>query len=157
MRPIPAPRRSAAVALGGAVLALGACTPAPSAPPTVLVTSLSASSPSIALGPLLRASAGLPASAAPTLPSSLVAVRDAQGRLADFPLVTNKTIGTAGTQLTSSRSFTAPGVYTYWVAFNRNGAWTNLAPKKTFTVAASTPAPTPTPSPSTQSPSPSPT
>lgn len=155
MRSFSSSRRPA-VAVLGALLALAACTPAKPAAPVVTVTSLSAAAASVPAGEPLRVNAGLLASSSTTLPSVVVAVRDAAGRLADFPVVTNKTIGTTATQLTSSRVFTSPGLYTYWVAYNRNGAWTDLAPKKTFTVtsaAAASPTPaSPTPASPTSSP-----
>jgi beta-glucanase (GH16 family) len=151
MRPFLGRRRPVVVALGvvlnGTVLALAACTPAPTAPTTVTVTSLSVIATSVAAGVPLRAGVGLLATSTTTLPSVVVAVRDPFGRVADFPAATNKTVGPTVTQLTSTRAFSTPGLYTYWVAINRNGGWTDLAPRKTFTVTLAPSPPTGSPTP----------
>jgi hypothetical protein len=92
----------------------------------------------------------------------VLAVRDQAGRNVDFPGTANWTLGTTQKAYESSRAFSAAGTYTYWFAYHQNGQWTDLSPKRTFTVLASgAPGPAPSPtasgSPSPSAPAPSPT
>jgi hypothetical protein len=88
----------------------------------------------------------------------VVAVRDQSGANFDFPGTSPWTLGTSQKILTSSRSFPTPGVYTYWFAYRQAGGWTDLGPRRTFTVAPSGAPADPAPSPPASSPpAPSPT
>lgn len=102
--------------------------------------------------------ASLSASSATVLPQLVVAVRDSAGRHHDFPAQSAYRLGTKARRLAQSKAFPA-GTYTYWVAYQRDGRWTDLAPRKTFSVVAGpVPAPKPAPTPApTPAPAPSPT
>ncbi|QWP78560.1 glycoside hydrolase family 16 protein [Lysobacter sp. K5869] len=63
------------------------------------------------------------------------AVRDAQGRNFDLGHQNNYSVGASERTLTGSGQFPV-GQYRYWLSYYAGGQWTNLAPERTFTVAA---------------------
>ncbi|MFD0321680.1 MULTISPECIES: glycoside hydrolase family 16 protein [Lysobacter] len=66
------------------------------------------------------------------------AVRDASDRNFDLGHQNNYTVGTTQRELTASGQFPA-GQYRYWLSYYAGGQWTNLAPERSFTVAAAPP------------------
>jgi hypothetical protein len=95
----------------------------------------------------------------------VLVVRDQDGGNYDFPSAQNWSVGgSRQKEFTASRAFDKPGTYTYWLAFRKAGTWTNLDPKKMFTVVGESgldgPGPLPaaslsaSPAPAGQSPSP---
>jgi len=112
------------------------------------------------VGETVTAGAKLVAERRTSLRYIVIAVRDQAGTMYDFPRVENFTVGTSQKELTAQRTFDKPGIYTYWVAFFKNGKWTNPGPRETFTVVdpkVVTPAPSPTTTSPSPKPSPSPT
>jgi Glycosyl hydrolases family 16 len=110
-------------------------------------------------GTSVTAGAKVVAASDQTFDYVVLAVRDQAGRNFDFPGTPNWTLGTTQKTYQSSRAFATAGTYTYWFAYHQGSQWTDLSPKRTFTVlpAGSTTSPTPTPSASSPAPSPSPT
>jgi beta-glucanase (GH16 family) len=143
----PALRLStAALALAAPLVALVACVPNPTA--AVSVVSLSANGTSFVAGSGVRATAVVKSTVATNLSQVVLAVRDSHGAVTDFPLVNNWPVSTTPAVLTQTKTFVTPGTYTYWVAYSRSGVWTDLAPKRSFSITpVSVPAPAPTPTP----------
>ena len=139
----------------------------------VTVQALGVNVSNAGVGQTVTAGAKVVAERQTTLSEVAIAVKAPDGTRVDFPHVTNWTLGTTQKTLIRSRAFTKSGTYTYWFAYKKNGHWTNLDPKQTFTVggasttppsAPGTPSTTPSTSPSstpsstpTGSPSTSPT
>lgn len=108
------------------------------------------------LGQTVTAGAKVVAERQTTLSEVALAVKAPDGTRVDFPHATNWTLGTTQKTFIRSKAFNQNGTYTYWFAYKKNGHWTNLEPKQTFTVgSASTTPPTAPGTPST-SPSASP-
>ena len=57
-----------------------------------------------------------------------VRVRDAAGRDHDFPRQKDVALGTAPREITFRRLLSEPGVYTYSLAYEMGGEWTDLPP-----------------------------
>jgi hypothetical protein len=82
----------------------------------------------------------------------VVAVRDQAGRNVDFPGTSHWQLGRTPKVYASTRTFDRAGTYTYWFAYSMGGRWTDLSPRKTFTVSASSPSTTTAPTPPTTTP-----
>ena len=82
----------------------------------------------------LTATATISADRELVLSALTVRVRDAAGRDHDFPRRTDVALGTAPTELTFRRPLTEPGVYTYSLAYELDGRWTDLPPWQEVTV-----------------------
>ncbi|HEX6500691.1 MAG TPA: hypothetical protein VF054_16915 [Micromonosporaceae bacterium] len=133
-------------------------------PVTVQALGLDNQNPTV--GQPVRAGAKIVAEHTQWFDAVVFAVRDEQGHHADFPVTRKWRQGTHQRVYQASRAFDHAGTYTYWFAYQKNGHWTDLAPKQKFTVAqpgtaGGTPAPTPSGSPASPSgdpasPSPSP-
>jgi hypothetical protein len=67
-----------------------------------------------------------------TVNKLMIGVRNTAGANMNTAVKTNVTL--SGTQqFTFTKSFPA-GIYTYWVAYEKDGEWVELAPKKIFTI-----------------------
>ena len=125
----------------------------------VTVQALGVNISNAGVGQTVTAGAKVVAESQTTLSEVALAVKAPDGTRVDFPHATNWTLGTSQKVFTRSRSFNQNGTYTYWFAYKKNGHWTNLDPKQTFTVGnpsttpsgspSSTPSSTPSTSPST--------
>jgi hypothetical protein len=159
-RPTLAILAAAPVLLGGTAIAssLGDAVQYTVAAP-VTVQALGTSTTNATAGQAVTAGAKVVAERERTLDYAVLAVRDPAGRNVDFPGTRNWQLGTTQKVYTSTRTFTAPGTYTYWFAYLQGTRWFELSPRRTFSVVASdqTPSPSPTPSNPSASPTPSPT
>lgn len=113
-----------------------------------------------AVGQTIRAGAKIVAEHTEKFDAVVFAVRDNAGHNADFPVTKNWKQGTHQRVYQASRAFDTAGTYTYWFAYEKDGHWTDLAPKQKFTVkqpgtGGGTPAPTASDDPASPSPSPS--
>lgn len=124
------------------------------APVTVQAIGLDTAAPVV--GESVTAGVKVVAESDQTLDYVVLAVRDQAGHNFDFPGTSNWTLGTTQREYTSTRSFDQTGGYTYWFAYRKNGVWTDLTPRKTFTVGTSS-SNSPSPSSTSTSPAPSPT
>jgi beta-glucanase (GH16 family) len=104
-------------------------------PVTVQALDLDTATP--AVGQPVKAAATVVAEQALTFDYVAVAVRDPAGRNVDFPGTPHWQLGTTPKAYTATRTFDRAGTYTYWFAYKMNGRWTDLSPRKTFTVGAS--------------------
>ena len=127
------------------------------APVAVQALGLSQAAP--AVGEPITAGAKVVAERQVTLDYVVIAVRDPAGKVVDFPGTPQWSLGTTQKVYESGgRAFTKAGTYTYWFAYRHRGTWTNLTPKRTFTVGqGGTATPSPTPSATTPVPGPTPT
>ncbi|MCP2165011.1 glycoside hydrolase family 16 protein [Goodfellowiella coeruleoviolacea] len=124
--------------IAAAVLGAATVNAAPaSAASTVTVDSLAVSVTAPVAGRQLTATAAVRASQALTVQALTIAVRDSAGENVDFPGAVEdfRLTTTASTFTTASRSFPV-GTYTYFVAYLHNDVWTELTPRRTFTVTA---------------------
>jgi hypothetical protein len=119
----------------------------------VTVQALGVDVSNAAVGQTVTAGAKVVAESQTTLSEVALAVKAPDGTRADFPHQTNWTLGTTQKVFIRSRAFTKVGTYTYWFAYKKNGHWTNLNPRQTFTVGG--PSTTPPSAPGTPSASPS--
>jgi hypothetical protein len=119
----------------------------------VTVQALGVDVSNAAVGQTVTAGAKVVAESQTTLSEVALAVKAPDGTRVDFPHATNWTLGTTQKTFIRSKSFTKTGTYTYWFAYKKNGHWTNLDPKQTFTVGG--PSTTPPSAPGTPSASPS--
>ena len=109
------------------------------------------------VGQLVTAGAKVVAERGQAFDLVVIAARDQNGRSYDFPATRHWSVGARQKEFTASRTFDQPDTYTYWLRVSKAGRWTDLPPKRTFTVTAQTGTGEPGPSPSpTVSPSPSP-
>jgi beta-glucanase (GH16 family) len=115
------------------------------APVTVQALGLNTASPIV--GQPVSAGAKVVAEHTQTFDYVVLAVRDQAGHNVDFPGTAHWTLGTTQRVYTSTRTFSSPGDYTYWFAYFTGGTWTNLSPKRSFTVLSGVTA-TPTANPS---------
>ena len=129
----PRTRRSLFLLIATVLLAVFAGAPGTAATPTVTVRALNVNNSSHTSSAPVTVTAAVSASSPTVLPQLVIAVRDAAGRNHDFPLQNDYRLSPTVRRLTQSKTF-APGSYTYWVAYNRGGRWTDLAPRKQFTV-----------------------
>src|SRR5262245_45082867 len=104
------------------------------APVTVQALGLDAAAP--AIGQPVSAGAKVVAERNQTFDYVVLAVRDAAGRNVDFPGTPRWSLGSTQRVYTSTRAFDRAGTYTYWFAYHSDGRWTNLSPRRTFTVTA---------------------
>jgi hypothetical protein len=104
------------------------------------------------VGQTVTAGAKVVAESQTTLSEVALAVKGPDGTRVDFPHATDWTLGTSQKVFIRSKSFNRAGTYTYWFTYKKNGHWTNLDPKQTFTVGSPS---TPTPGASTPSSTPS--
>jgi Glycosyl hydrolases family 16 len=123
-------------------------------PVTVQAIGIDTASPLV--GQTVTAGAKLVAANPTDFDRVVIAVRDSSDANHDFPSVAPWSLGTTQKELKSARGFAKAGTYTMWVAYYSGGRWTNLSPRRTFTVQPVSPVPSPTPSP-TPSATPSPT
>jgi beta-glucanase (GH16 family) len=114
-------------------------------PVTVQAIGIDATSPLV--GQTVTAGAKLVAADPTNFDRIVIAVRDSSGANYDFPAAAPWRLGTTQQELKSSRGFAKADTYTMWVAYYSDGRWTNLSPRRTFTVQPSSAAPSPTPSP----------
>jgi hypothetical protein len=63
-----------------------------------------------------------------------VRVRDAAGRDHDFPQQKDVALGTEPREITFRRLLSEPGVYTYSLAYELDGQWTDLPPWQEVTI-----------------------
>lgn len=82
----------------------------------------------------LTATATISADRELVLSALTVRVRDAAGRDHDFPQQKDVTLGTRPREITFRRLLSEPGVYTYSLAYERDGRWTDLPPWQEVTV-----------------------
>jgi hypothetical protein len=124
----------------------------------VTVQALGVNVSNAGVGQTVTAGAKVVAESQTTLSEVAIAVKGPDGTRVDFPHATNWTLGTSQKVFIRSKSFNQVGTYTYWFAYKKNGHWTNLDPRQTFTVgsptttppsAPGTPSSTPSASPST--------
>jgi hypothetical protein len=73
-----------------------------------------------------------------TISQFVIAVRDSRGRNVDFPLQNRFQLSEAPRSWKQSTTL-RNGTYTAWVAYNLDGRWVDLAPRRTFTVGTKTP------------------
>jgi hypothetical protein len=135
----------AAVMIGGVAVAAtgsGGIQFKVAAPVTVQALGVDIANP--AVGQTVTAGAKIVAERETVLESAVIAVRDPDGKIVDFPNVFNYSLGTTQQVFVKSKAFDKAGVYTYFFAYKFNGRWTGLAPRQTFTVGSGGPAPTPT-------------
>lgn len=64
----------------------------------------------------------------------VVAVRDQAGTNVDFPPELAWRLDDEEQVYLATRVFAAAGTYTYWFAYQQGGRWTDLTPRRTFTV-----------------------
>ncbi|HUR09450.1 MAG TPA: hypothetical protein VM347_43405 [Nonomuraea sp.] len=84
----------------------------------------------------MTATAKVHASGTLSVQALTIAVRDSAGQIVDFPGAIATTLTTAvKTFTTDARAYPA-GTYTYFVAYQAGNVWTELTPRRTFTVAA---------------------
>ena len=118
--------------------------------PALSVTSLGLASGSAVAGQPVTVRAVVRARTTSRVDGLIVAVRDGSGANLDFPYQPAVTVAAGGTELSVSRTFPAAGTYTYWVAYEQDGRWTDLDPRQSLTVGPAvtsgpiTPSPTPT-------------
>ncbi len=89
-----------------------------------------------AVGQPVNAGATVVARHSQTFDYVVLAVRDRDGRKVDFPGTRGWHLGSGQQVYASTRAFDRPGTYTYWFAYQTHGRWTNLGPRRTFTVVA---------------------
>jgi hypothetical protein len=130
--------------VAGAAFMLNSARDSVVAPITVQALGVSLANP--AVGQNVTAGATVVAEHAQTLDYAVLAVRDPTGTVVDFPGTPQWTIGTSQKVYESSRAFIRTGTYTYWFAYRKNGEWTNLSPKATFTVGSTAATTSPSPS-----------
>lgn len=82
----------------------------------------------------VTATASISADRELVLSALTVRVRDEAGRDHDFPQRTDVALGATPTEITFRRPLTEPGVYTYSLAYEMDGAWTDLPPWQEVTI-----------------------
>lgn len=85
-------------------------------------------------GSTVTARATLSAEREVTLSALIVKVRDEAGTFYDFPALNNTELGTAPRDFEARRQLPAPGTYTYYLAYQLDGAWVSLPPWQRVTV-----------------------
>ncbi|MEQ4721211.1 glycoside hydrolase family 16 protein [Nonomuraea sp. B19D2] len=84
----------------------------------------------------MTATAEVRASGTMAVQALTIAVRDAAGDIVDFPGAIATTLSTTVTTFSTEPRAYPAGTYTYFVAYLVDDVWTELTPRKTFTVAA---------------------
>jgi len=85
-------------------------------------------------GASLTATATISADRELVLSALTVRVRDAAGRDHDFPQQKDVTLGTEPRAITFRRFLSEPGDYTYSLAYEMGGRWTDLPPWQEVTI-----------------------
>ncbi|MGW0432186.1 hypothetical protein ACWDV4_06525 [Micromonospora sp. NPDC003197] len=109
----------------------------PVSPPTGNVTiagRLTVEPAAPAVGSTVTVRAVISADRVVTLPKLTVKVRDEAGTFHDFPEQENIALSTLSQEVVLQRELAAPGVYTYYLAYQLDGDWVDLPPWQQFTV-----------------------
>ncbi|MEV0272614.1 hypothetical protein AB0H43_27875 [Hamadaea sp. NPDC050747] len=85
-------------------------------------------------GATVTARATLSAERDVVLAALIVKVRDEAGAYYDFPALVNAELSTAPRVFETRRDLPAPGTYTYYLAYQLDGAWVSLPPWQRVTV-----------------------
>ncbi|MEU7857993.1 glycoside hydrolase family 16 protein [Nonomuraea sp. NPDC049141] len=125
------------VLVAAAVLGAATLTASPaSAAVTVTVDALTVGNSAPVAARPMTATAKVRASGTLAVQALTIAVRDSAGQVVDFPGAIATTLTTATKTFTTDARAYPAGTYTYFVAYEVGNVWTELTPRKTFTVAA---------------------
>ncbi|XVV02625.1 hypothetical protein ACQPW3_35525 [Actinosynnema sp. CA-248983] len=69
-----------------------------------------------------------------TLSKVVVRVKDEKGTARDFPVLNDVRLETTPRAVEAQRRFATKGTFTYYLAYEQNGAWVSLPPWQQFTV-----------------------
>ncbi|GAA0219126.1 hypothetical protein GCM10010492_16320 [Saccharothrix mutabilis subsp. mutabilis] len=86
------------------------------------------------LGNTVVVKATISADRAVTLAKVVVRVKDDKGTARDFPALEDVRLDTTPRTVEAQRRFASRGTFTYYLAYERDGAWVSLPPWRQFTV-----------------------